>query len=195
VNEHDTKFEQLYRDHYRSTVRFFVAKGFTLEEARELAQDVFASVYTHMSGFRGDASAKTWILSIARNRCANEFRHWSSRGGLHRTESLSAGDGLDDDERPGRQPSSGEPRADEALVEDEQVRLLWAAIAELPSQQRCCLLLRIVDELKYREIAAVMNISMATVKSLLHEAKEKLKQKLGTSPPGFDEPDDGGANP
>jgi len=59
------------------------------------------------------------------------------------------------------------------------MRLLSSALAQLPPQMRRCVELRFGQELKYREIAAVMKISVDTVKSHLFQAREHLRQIVG----------------
>jgi RNA polymerase sigma-70 factor (ECF subfamily) len=52
------------------------------------------------------------------------------------------------------------------------------ALQDLPEQMRRCFILRFDQQLRYREIAAVMQISIQTVKSHLHQARERLKAIL-----------------
>lgn len=187
----DEWFEQLYRDHYKRVVAFFVAKGCSAEDARDLAQETFVRVYRSMDDFLGISSPRTWIFVIARNLLLNERRYRSSRGGWHGPRSLSDVTMLDEGERPSFDPAAPGPTALDELVDREQVRRLWEAIEELPPQQKVCVRWRLLHGLKYREIAAQMGISMETVKSLLHEAKKKLRLRLGDDVPDVDEPDEG----
>ena len=60
----------------------------------------------------------------------------------------------------------------------EQLGILQGALAELPEQMRQCVCFRLQGDLKYREIAEVMQISIQTVKSHLHHAKKRLRPML-----------------
>lgn len=189
----DEWFEQLYRDHYRKVVAYFVGNRCSREDARDFAQETFARVYKAMDRFLGQSSAKSWLFIIARNLLLNEWRYRKSRGGWHGPRSLSELTEREG-ERAAWEPAAGDPAALDDLIEDENVRRLWDAIAELPQQQRICVHWRLLHELKYREIAKLTGKSMETVKSLLHEAKETLRLRL-SAVPELDEPDEGESEP
>lgn len=194
MDKDDVGFERLYRDYYPGVVGFFARKGFAVEEARDLAQEVFLRVYRGMDRLRDPAFERTWIFRIAHNLRLNEFRYWSSRGGLGRKLSLDDTDALS--RRTGSDAIvSPEPPVDQLIDEEEKRRLLWEAIADLPAQQRRCVRLRLIHEFKYREIARTMKVSLDTVKSCLHDAKENLKRRFGETLPDFEDPDEGKATP
>jgi RNA polymerase sigma-70 factor (ECF subfamily) len=73
---------------------------------------------------------------------------------------------------------SGEPDALTSAITREQYGILREALAELPEQMRQCVRLRLKDDLKYKEIAEVMKISIETVKTHLHHAKKRLRPRL-----------------
>ena len=67
------------------------------------------------------------------------------------------------------------------LIAEERLQQLREALLDLPPQMRQCVLLRLDQELKYREIAEVMNIAVNTVKSQLAQAKDRLRTRLEES--------------
>jgi RNA polymerase sigma factor (sigma-70 family) len=73
---------------------------------------------------------------------------------------------------------AGEQDALTSVITDEQLGILQHALAELPEQMRQCVRLRLKDDLKYKEIAEVMKISIETVKSHLYQAKKRLRPLL-----------------
>lgn len=186
----DERFEKLYRDYYKKVVAFFVAKGCTRDEARDMAQETFLRVYKGMDRFLGKSSLETWTFKIARNLLLNELRYWRGRGGWHRTRSLSEVESPGDGDQPGLEIVAPDPGPLEGLQNEDRLRLLWSAIAELPLQQQVCVRLRLMGY-KYREIATVTQKSIETVKSLLHEGKENLRLRLGGDLPDLEEPDEG----
>lgn len=185
----DERFESLYREYYPKVVAFFVAKGCTKDEAREMAQETFLRVYRGMAGFRAEAKLETWTFKIARNLFLNELRYWRSRGGRHRTRSLHELESPENGDQTGMELTSPDPGPLELAERDEQMRRLSAAIAELPPQQQVCVRWRLMG-LKYREIARMTGKSIETVKSLLHEAKVKLRLRLEGELPDLDESDE-----
>lgn len=66
----------------------------------------------------------------------------------------------------------------EETLRDESRRLLREAVGELPPSMRRCVQLRIDRSLKYREIAAILMVSVDTVKTQLHQARQRLKGDL-----------------
>lgn len=181
----DEQYQAAFEDYFESVLGFFLRKGFSREEAEDLTQETFLRVYQSIGGFRGEASLKTWIVQIATNTWRNEIRkrRADKRGGseisleeeVEKRESIRA-----DRPLPGwEKGSSG--ALDEILVEEGK-RKLRDALENLPPRMRNCVLLRIQD-LKYREIADLMEVSIGTVKAQLSVAQERLKKELG---PYFD---------
>jgi RNA polymerase sigma-70 factor (ECF subfamily) len=67
----------------------------------------------------------------------------------------------------------------EDLLAGERSRLLREAIGKLPEQMRKCLLLRVDQEMRYKEIAVVLRLSPETVKVHLFQARKRLREELG----------------
>lgn len=173
--EDPTNFDLLFDRYYRPISHFFAARGFSTEECRDLTQETFLGAYKGLGHFRHDSSLETWLFTLASNIWRNALRSRSvkKRDGLEVSihtmveESLPASPMAD---------APDDPR-DNALA-DERVRMVREAIDGLPAQMRRCLLLRIDHEMKYTEIASVLQVSIETVKSQLFQAKMRLKEKL-----------------
>ncbi|MCG8456795.1 MAG: sigma-70 family RNA polymerase sigma factor [Holophagales bacterium] len=169
-------FEQRFRQTYDSVYYWFLRRGIDPETSRELAQDTFLAAYKSLESFRGESSFRTWVLRIARNIYRNYLR---GRNTLKRGApevSLGSGSQEVDDEPAGLEdPKAVDP--EEHLLEGETRKKLHGGLDSLPPQIRQCLLLRL-DDLKYREIAAIQGISIDTVKSYLHQARQRLREHL-----------------
>jgi RNA polymerase sigma-70 factor (ECF subfamily) len=152
---------KLFDRHYEEAFRFFIRRGFGKEEARDLAQETFLRALRGLESLRDPASARTWLFSIATNVLRNELR----RRAAHKRNS-------EEESREIRQE-------DEDTLDQERRELLAAAVRGLPPQMRRALLLRFASNLKYREIAAVMQVSIDTVKSQLAQARARLRKQLG----------------
>jgi RNA polymerase sigma-70 factor (ECF subfamily) len=175
----EAPFQLLFERHYDQLYRFFRRKGFSPEDARDLTQEVFLSVYKGVSELRDEARFEQWLYRIVMNVYKNEIerRQAKKRAGIQ----VSLEDELarSDDLRPAPSPmaaATGNPM--EAILEDEKREKLYEALQELPPQMRRCVHLRVVKELSHHEIAAVMRVSVNTVKAHLHQARTALKQKL-----------------
>ena len=143
-------------------------------EAEDLAQNVFVQVYKSAGRYQPAAKFSTWLFTIARNLCLNEIR----RRSRHPADSLDqTRDGTDD--QPLHQiEDRRETSPPDQLLRGELESKVDEALAALPENQRTALLLCRQEELSYEEIARVLDCSLSATKSLIHPARETLKQKL-----------------
>jgi len=174
----DESFEGVFHQYYRLVRSFFTKRGFTPEEAEDLTQEVFLRVYKGRASFRGESRFTTWLFQICANLFRNELRDRSAQKRDHTEVRLDDGtlgseaEQLEDDSEEGADPVR------RALREEAKTKLR-AALADLPPQMRRCVELRVDEDLKYREIAARMGVSIDTVKAHLFQARQILKEKLG----------------
>lgn len=166
-------FEDFFREHYPSVLYWFRRQRLDLPTSEELTQDTMLSAFKGLQSFRGESSPKTWLLNIARNLFRNHLRNSKTQKRKARLVSLDAEPRNDGPEL--EVPDTAAPPLDEKLIEVEQKEALNGRLRELPPQMRQCLELRL-KEMKYREIAVVMGLSVETVKSHLHQARGRLRE-------------------
>lgn len=143
-------------------------------EAEDLAQHVFLQVFKSAHRYEVAAKFSTWIFTIARNLCLNEIR----RRSRHPAESLDETH-EDQEDQPLRQIEDRKTFSPpDALLQEELEEKIAEALAQLPEKQRTALLLCRQEELSYEEIADVLGSSLSATKSLIHRARETLKQQL-----------------
>jgi len=158
-----------------------LARGITgnAEDAEEVVQDVFWTVILKVDTFRGESAFGSWLYRIVANAAYQKVRGRQSR----RAE-LPLDDVLPLFDERGRHVA---PMADwSARVEDHAVRTelrmaLTLAIDKLPADYRAPLLLRDVEGLSHVQIAEVLCLGVATVKSRVHRARLFLRKQLGDS--------------
>lgn len=175
-------FRRIFQVHYRPVLDFFRHRGFSPEESRDLAQETFLNIFRGIRDFRGESSLGTWVARIAAHIWHNELRRRST------AMRAAAQEVALDDLAPGMEPSSdrelpfewgNRPRSPLLeVLESERMRILHDAFGSLPPQMRRCIQLRVAQDLKYHEIAAAMQLSIQTVRSHLHEARQRLRAKL-----------------
>jgi RNA polymerase sigma-70 factor (ECF subfamily) len=145
-----------------------------LDEAEDLAQNVFLRVYQSADRYQASAKFSTWIFTIARHLCLNEIR----RRARHPEDSLESSQSESDDQ-PARQFQDNRTFSPpQAFLHGELERKIQQAVAELPEKQRLAVTLCQEQELSYEEIAEVLECSLSATKSLIHRGRETLKQKL-----------------
>lgn len=172
-------FRKLFDLHFQPVCNFFGRKGLSFDDALDLAQETFLLAYRGMESFRGDSSAKTWLFTIARRVWIDFLRRRGAgkRDGVHVPVEHA------EDSAPAvlssrARSAEDEPEPLELMLRKERMEELRAALAELPPKMRQCVMLRLSQGLKYREIAAVMRISGQTVKTYLFQAKNRLTALL-----------------
>ena len=143
------------------------------QEAMDLSQEVFLRVFRTLPQFRGQSSLRTWIYRIVLNQASNRQRWWRRRFRSHQVP-------LDEHvENHGELPESRSfAMPDRVLQQNETAARVWAALAELPFDQRAAVVLREIDGLSYEEIAESLGIAVGTVKSRLARARLNLRGAL-----------------
>jgi RNA polymerase sigma-70 factor, ECF subfamily len=167
-------FEQLVEKYKQPVFNMIYRTLPDAAEAEDLAQNVFIQVYKSAHRYRVEAKFSTWLFTIARNLCLNELR----RRSRHPADSLEASATAEED-GPARQFEDLRNVAPpDRLVQDELVSKVSEALRELPENQRTAVLLYQEQEKSYEEIAEILDCSLSATKSLIHRARETLKQRL-----------------
>ena len=134
------------------------------DEAEDLFQETFLRVFQHADGFGGRSSVRTWLYSIALNVCRGYGR------GQHPAPAE-----LPDDAAAAQ---VDRPGPDELAAGHEIGERIAAAVRRLPPEQCEVFVLRVYEDLKYDEIAQVVGRPVATVKSQMRLAVQKLRKTL-----------------
>ena len=146
------------------------------EEAGDLTQETFLSVFKAIKNFRGDADLKTWLFRIAINKSRNRFRWWKRR---MREKTFSLDAPLNDSDTPFHETISGNiSNPEEKILQREREKVLMNALRNLPEVFREAVVLCDVEGLSYEEISSVLEINIGTVKSRIARGREELRKKL-----------------
>lgn len=171
--EHFRRLVDLY---YTPVYQVFAKRGFSPDDCLDLTQETFLGIYTGIGSFRREADFDTWLFKIAMNAFRKRLR-WRAAE-KRRGEEISI-DGEADDEAAPISIASAELAPSEAALRRERSRVLREAVDKLPEQMRKCMMLRVEQDLKYREIAVVLRVSPETVKAHLFQARRRLQEMLG----------------
>jgi RNA polymerase sigma-70 factor (ECF subfamily) len=144
------------------------------EEAEEVTQDVFLAVYDALADFRGQAALSTWLYRITVNKTLDRLkaRKAQKRAGF----TISLWRQKDGQESTLELPDFQHPGV--ILEQQESSKTLFKAIAQLPSNQQSAFVLAKIEQLSYAEIAAILDLTIPAVESLLVRAKQKLRESL-----------------
>lgn len=139
------------------------------EDAMDITQEVFISVFKAFGGFKEQYSILPWIKKITVNKCLNFIR--SRRDSVSLNETNEHGDEL-------QNTVCSSDTAEAAIVCRDTKKALEEAIKKLPDKQRMAVLLRHMKQMKYEEIAGTMKLPAGTVKTLIHKGRAAIKENL-----------------
>jgi RNA polymerase sigma-70 factor (ECF subfamily) len=153
------------------------------EEARELTQETFTRGLEKIDGFRGEASAYTWLFRIGMNLAISNLRRSQRR----RTFSLDAtseggnGSASGDGQASGlvnRLASADHDQPPQAAERRERHRMVLEALGRLDAEYRAVLVMRDVEGFDYQQMADVLGLPLGTLKSRLFRARLALRDEL-----------------
>jgi len=158
----------------RPIFQFFTNRRYPREAARDLTQRTLLEAHRSRDRFRGESKFATWVLSIAKNIWRLDARDSTTQ---KRSAAVIPLEDLGE-----KHPAAGLRHPLSKVIEAEQVQAVRRAMEQLPSERRQCFQLFYDQELRYEEIATVLQIPVHRVKSHLFEARKKLKRLLVASP-------------
>jgi RNA polymerase sigma-70 factor (ECF subfamily) len=179
-----TAFERLVKLHGGAMLR--VALGFLKERAtaEEVVQETWLALLDGLESFEGRASLRTWLFTIlinkARTRAVREGRSLPF-------SALAEGDGSGQEPAAAFDHGGGWRTPPEPWSEEDPERLAMGAqtravieaeISRLPDAQRAVLTLRDVEGLEAEEVCALLEITSANQRVLLHRARCKVREAL-----------------
>lgn len=172
--EWESNARLLFQRYFRQVRRFFCRRGRSPAEAEDLAQETFMRVFERLPTFRRESRFEAWLLGIAENV------HRQSLVRRMAAKRLAALVSLEDaweraDEPP--EPKCSVPLDD--LIVQEKIAEVNRAVSSLPPQMRRCVTLRCFQQLPYREIAELLEISVEAVKVQLFRARSRLRREIG----------------
>lgn len=158
-------FEQLYERHNRRVYSLCLRMTSNVQEAEDLAQEVFIQLFRKIGSFRGESAFTTWLHRLTVNQVLMHFRKRNVK--LEQT--------TDDGETP-IQIVVGTANPNQMPVVDRIA--LDRAIAQLPPGYRTVFTLHDIEGHEHEEISRMLGCSVGTSKSQLHKARMKLRMLL-----------------
>ena len=160
-----TRYERLMYSFLLSQVRSF-------QEVQDVSQEAFLKAYRHLQSFDPTRKFSAWVLKIAKNLLIDRFRKSSDMLGTTSTtvqEIITRKSATAPEENPGRR-----------METQEEFRQTFLNILHLPEDLRIPLLLRVIQELQYEEIAEILDLPVQTVKNRIFKARQALRTKRDT---------------
>lgn len=152
---------EIYQTYYNDIYRYLLYIGIPPDQAEDLVQNCFVKALKSIGGFRGDSSIKTWLFSIARHEAADYFKSTAHRVTVDALE-------------------EGTDRAciENIICDRESRDIIWNFIANCKEPKRSLLVLRLLDEMTFPEIAALLGKSETWCRVTYMRLKNALLEEL-----------------
>ena len=173
IQKDQNAFSQLVKEH--KSLVFNTAMGFVhnKQNAEDITQDVFVKMWTSIDTFKGDSKLSTWLYRITVNISINY---------INKNKIKKLFNNIDDNESENGNKSEINDKttdsADQNFTQKEHSKALKLAINSLPKRQKTAFVLNKYEDLSYKDISEIMELSISSVESLLHRAKKNLQKKL-----------------
>jgi RNA polymerase sigma-70 factor (ECF subfamily) len=156
-------FRALFEQYREPVLR--LAYRFTghVDDAEDLAQEIFVRLFERLGTFRGESSFSTWLYRLAVNVCLNSQRRPPA------PESLEA---LEDE------PIDGASNPASAYAQRELSEQLQFAVAALPESLRSVFVLVGMEDLSYQQAADVLGLTVEAVRMRMSRARRELRERL-----------------
>ncbi len=142
------------------------------EDAADMTQETFLKAWKSLEGFHMSSAFSTWLYRLATNCCLDLLRSKKRKPVISLVQEDEDGEEMTFD------PMDPSPQPDELLIKKEERQILQEALESLDEQQRAILTLRVVKDLSYEDISAILQIKEGTVKSRLARARDNLRKKV-----------------
>lgn len=160
--ETQEKGMKMIMDTYQSRLYWYIRRIIADEDlAKDVLQEVFIKAYQNFSQFKKESKLYTWLYRIASNEALQQLNKQNKMPKVEDAEEYLAGQ-----------------MASENINESEVQRLLTEAIQSLPEKQKMVFSLRYYEEMPYEEMSKVLDMSVGTLKTNYHYAREKVEQYI-----------------
>lgn len=154
-------FSILVRRHQKSLLRVCLRFVKDLETAEDVVQESFIKAFERLHSFEARSAFKSWLFQIAINTAKNKLR--DRRSDMVDIENV---------------PLAVNPMAEMRLVAGSVSDIIAMHVEKLPIKQRTALMLRVYEDLSFKEIAEIMECPYDTAKANYRHGLMRLKAEL-----------------
>ena len=157
---HQSSYDKLVKRHLQNTYQFFLKFTKDPMDAEDLAQDVYIKLYKTLHQFRFEAAFTSYLYRIQLNTANSFIRKARWKKFLHLDQTYEMGD------------------TDYELEKQWSKKEIWDQVATLPKIQRMVLIMRIAQDLPYKDISGILGISEGSAKVNYHHGINQLKLRF-----------------
>jgi len=163
-------YERIYDQFARKVLNFIYRMVNSLEEAEDLTQETFVTVYQKLGSLKDNSKFEPWLFRIARNFVYQRYRS--------RPPAVLSVDAVDEDGQPVTQLVDERKTPDEAFQAGELERVVQEVIEGLPEKYREVFVLSAIHKFSYQEIAETVGRSVPSVKTDIHRARLEVRKRV-----------------
>jgi len=161
----EAAFERFFKTYYQCLLRYAFVMLRDEVMAEEMVQQVFYKLWERRTKLHIHTSGKAFLYRAVHNECLNYLKHEKHKQAYEKQSLTIAGN------------TCSEKTSDRLIMTELQTKL-QKAISELPEQCRNIFYMNRIEELKYREIAEELGLSIKTVEAQISKALKILRKKL-----------------
>lgn len=165
-------FEDIYKEHKNLVYNLSLQYTQNIEEAEEIAQDVFVTVHQKLHTFNNESNIKTWIYRITINKSLDHLKAKKRKKRFGFLFSLS------NEETTIKTTISNFNHPGIILEQQEATAAIFNCINQLPENQKNAIILLKIEHLPIVEVAEILNTSTKAVESLFQRGKKNLENLL-----------------
>jgi RNA polymerase sigma-70 factor, ECF subfamily len=178
AGDHDA-FDVLFQRYFSTVYRQAIRLAGNREEAEEVVQEVFLTIYEKAHTFRGAAAFSTWLYRITANAALTKLRRRKKGEELSLDEYLPSF--REDGHHLVRPVVDWSNELEERVASEERQRLIQQALDQLAPVDKAVVVLSDLEGLSDREIGSALDLSVPAVKARLHRSRLLLRGKLAAS--------------
>jgi len=163
-------FQRIYDLFARKVLNFVYRMIGSTEEAEDLTQETFVTVYQKLASLKDNDKFEPWLFRIARNYVYQRYRR--------RTPSMVSVDEENEEGRSAAELVDERKGPQDAFQAEELGRVVQGVIDDLPDKYREVFVLSAIDHLSYQEIAEIVGRSLPSVKTDIHRARLQVRKRV-----------------
>lgn len=165
-----SSYQKVYNLFARKVLNFIHRMVNSIEEAEDLTQETFISVYQKLGTLKDDDRFEPWLFRIARNFVYQSYR-------VRQPGTIST-DIVDEDGQPLNQLADARKNPDEEFQSRELDEVVAKVIASLPEKYREVFVLSAVRRFSYQQVAEIIGRSLPSVKTDIHRARLEVRKRV-----------------
>jgi RNA polymerase sigma-70 factor (ECF subfamily) len=172
-----SEFEALALPHLDSLYRTALRMARNPDEAEDLVQETFMKAFRSFATFEPETNFRAWLFKILTNSYINRYRKQQGNPARTSLEDVSAFLASDEAEESTIEPTEAPALVEAAMSErfDQEVK---HALDELPEEFRQVVVMALVEDMSYKEIASALDCPLGTVMSRLYRGRQMLRKRL-----------------